>query len=188
MGIEEEDEPAHAMVGYVDFLTAPIDECLIDTLDSLSGDTAAFCELLSGGDVSDEVAAQFPDVFSGILVLDRAFVHPVLRGHNLGAWAVSQVIRHMTFASDSLVVTMPSPTETRPGMPEKVGARQLAKHWRTVGLETIKAAPRLSGQSTWMDDLEAARGALAGVADVEVTVTVDDVRAVDVTMWDDSRP
>lgn len=42
---------------------------------------------------------QFDDhLVSGLIILDRAYVHPALRGHHLGVWAVVQANDDLTMA------------------------------------------------------------------------------------------
>lgn len=163
-------------VGILRLLTAPIDGSLADTLDAISADTAAFLGLVSRGQLREDVENQFDDMFpTGMLILDRAYIDPGLRGHDLGAWAVTHAIRHLTYGAQVLAVALPSPTEKRPGVTEAAGAKKLAKYWAKAGLEAIKAAPRLVGQYTASIAFENACDALADVSGVEITLRFEDM-------------
>ncbi|KEP38712.1 hypothetical protein MKSMC1_61540 [Mycobacterium kansasii] len=85
-------------IGFLELFTLPLNASTAESLDGVSADTAAYLELLSHGDVSDAVDEQFDyPVVSGLLILDRAYVHPALRGHDIGAWAAVQAV-HMRLA------------------------------------------------------------------------------------------
>jgi hypothetical protein len=166
-------------VGFLELWTVPVDGSLADCLDAISADTAEYLALVSHGVISDDVEEQFENPFmTGLLIINRAYIHPALRGRDLGAWAVAQAIRNLTFgSSEVLVVAYPTPTEDRPGVSEEAAAKGLAQHWGKAGLEPIEACPKLVGQATSADALDDARDALTDVADVEITVTVSDLIA-----------
>jgi GNAT superfamily N-acetyltransferase len=164
-------------VGFLDLFTLPLDMGAAEALDAVSADTAAYLELLSGGTVSDEVRKQFNyPLMSGLLILDRAYVHPAFRGHNIGVWAVAQAVHDLTFgSSDVLVVTYPTPIQLRPRQTEEAGAKLLAAHWARAGFERISACPHLVGQSTAHVTFTVASNALAQVAEAQISVTVGDL-------------
>jgi hypothetical protein len=181
MSIEDVDDwdEKRLDVGFLELWTLPLDESLTDTLDAISADTAEYLPLLLHGVISDDVEEQFENPFiTGLLILNRAYVHPALRGHDVGAWAVAQAIWNLTFGSlDVLVVAYPTPTEDRPGVSEEAASMRLAQHWGMAGLQPIEACPKLVGQITAADALNDARDALAEVADIEIRVAVSDLLA-----------
>jgi hypothetical protein len=163
-------------MGFLELWTAPVDGRIIEALDAISADTAEYLSLFSNGRISDEVAEQFDElVVTGLLILNKAYIHPAARGHDLGAWAVAQAIRHLTFGSAGvLVVAYPTPTEKRAGVSTSQAAKRLARHWCKVGFETIKSSRKLMGQTTSGDALEDAYDALSAVGQLEITVAVTD--------------
>lgn len=171
---DEEWEPRRLTIGFLELWTLPVDESVAETLDSISVDTAEYLELLSGDDISDEVAEQFDDSFiTGLLILDRAYIHPALRGHSLGLWALVQAIRQLSFGAFTvLVAAFPTPTEVRSGISTDAAAKRLAQHWGEVGMEPIHACPKLVGQSTASNAFENAHADLSGTAELEVTLAV----------------
>ncbi len=178
MNIEEDEESEHEFgarqlkVGFLELFTLPVDDSVSETLDSISVDTAEYLELIADDAISEEVQEQFDSPFvTGLLILNRAYIHPMLRGHNLGAWAVVQAIRHLTYGSiTTLVVAYPTPTEERLGVSEAEGAARLAQHWGKAGLELVAAFPKLMGQTTACTPIGDAGDALADVAELEVAI------------------
>jgi hypothetical protein len=171
------DDERRLDIGFVDLLTLPLDEGALEALDAVSEDTAAYLALFSGGIVSAEIAEQFDNCFmSGLLILDRAYVHPALRRLDLGAWAVVQAIHDLTFgSSEVLVVAYPVPIDRRPGVTAEAGAELLAQHWTKAGFESIEACPKLVGLSTKGEAYANARLALAEVADTQTTLAIPDL-------------
>lgn len=182
MSIEDDEEwrPAQLTVGFLQLWTLPIDESVAETLDHISADTAEYLQLLSADALSDAVLEQFGDsFFTGLLILDRAYIHPALRGHSLALWAVAQSIRQLTFGAFTVLVTaFPTPTEDRSGMSTAAAAKRLRQHWGGAGLEPIHACPKLVGQSTATNALDDARADLSVTAAMEVTLTVGDLTAL----------
>jgi hypothetical protein len=174
MGVAGDWDENRLNVGFLELWTLSLDVSPTNALDATSADSAEYLPLLSDDELSDDVAEQFDSLFvTGLLILNRAYVHPALRGRDLGAWAVAQAIRNLTFGSTQvLVVAYPTPTEDRPGVSVAAGAKALAGHWAKVGLEPIEACPRLVGQTTAANALYDARDALADVADLEISVAV----------------
>ena len=169
---EQDFGPRQLKVGFLELFTLPVDDSVSETLDSISVDTAEYLELIAYDALSEEVQEQFDSPFvSGLLILNGAYIHPMLRGHNLGAWAVVQAIRHLTYGSiTTLVVAYPTPTEERLGVPEAEGAARLAQHWGKAGLEPVVACPKLMGQTTACTPIEDAGATLADVAELEVAI------------------
>jgi hypothetical protein len=177
--IDDDDDDGRIQIGSLDLWTAPLGGSLTYALDAVSQDSSAYLALFSDGDISDGVLQQMniPAVY-GLLIVNRAYIDPALRGRDLGAWAVARAIRDLTLgSSEVLVVAYPNPTEERPGVSEAKGARMLARHWAKVGLEPIKRCPNLVGQSTAADALDVARADLDDVADLQITVAVSDLIA-----------
>ena len=178
MNIDEDEESEHEFgarqlkVGFLELFTLPVYDSVSETLDSISVDTAEYLELIADDALSEEVQEQFDSPFiTGLLILNRAYIHPALRGHNLGAWAVVQAIRHLTYGSiTTLVVAYPTPTEDRLGVSKAAGAERLTQHWGNAGFEPIAACPKLAGQTTASTAIDDARAALAGVAELQVAV------------------
>jgi hypothetical protein len=184
MNIEEQDEgevlrPRQLTVGYLELWTLPLDECVGDTLDSISGDTAEYLQLIAADAISDDVADQFDDSFiTGLLILDRAYIHPALRGRSLGLWAVVDAIRRLTFGSIGvLVVAHPTPTEDRSGISTAAAAKRLARHWGEAGLEPIHACPELVGQTTAVRAFDDSYKAFCSTAEMEIALPVSDLTA-----------
>lgn len=173
---DEEWGEKQLKVGFLELFTLAVEDA-VNALDAISADTAEYLKLFSGRTISGAIEDQFGGFpLSGLLILDRAYVHRALRGRNLGAWAVAQAIRHLTFgAGGILVVAYPAPTQIRSGVSSREGAERLAQHWSTVGLQPIWACPEIVGQTTSAEILDDARSAITGVADLEVLVPVADL-------------
>ena len=171
---DADDEDADRLtVGTVTFLTARLCGDLPELLDAISGDAAEFAPLFDGEFVVEELQEQFESACpAGILLLDQAHLHPAVRGHDLGAWAVAEIVNTMTFGRDVLVLTHPSPPGGRdlPKSKLKQAQNRLARYWEKVGLVRLDAAPQLMGQSTIFNYLDEARAALAPVAEVRIEV------------------
>lgn len=173
----DEDERTTG-IGVLELYSAPIDDRLTEALDAISADTAEYLPLFSDdGYICDGVADQFDEPFvTGLLILNKAYIHPAVRGHDLGAWAVAQAVGHLTFGSSGVfVVAYPTPTEKRPGVSTSQAAKRLARHWRKVGLESIRSSRKLLGQCTSGDALDDACEALSVVGELEITVSVADL-------------
>jgi len=181
MNIEDDEDwdPRQLTVGFLELWTLPVDESVAETLDSISVDTAEYLELLSSDAISDDVAEQFDDSFiTGLLILDRAYIHPALRGHSLGLWALLQSIRQLTFGSFTvLVAAFPTPTEGRSGVSIAAAAKRLRQHWGGVGLEPIHACPKLVGQTTASIAFANSYADFSSTAELEVTLAVCDLTA-----------
>lgn len=170
---DEDGEPI--TVGTITFLTARLDPDLPELLDAISGDTAAFMPLFDGEDIVEGLQEQFEAWPSGLLILDQAHLHPAVRGHDLGAWAVAEVIHAMTYCGDVLILTYPSPPggQNLPKRELRRAQNRLARYWEKVGLVRLDVAPHLMGQSTVYRYLDEARAALAPVAEVRIEVDAE---------------
>lgn len=168
------DTPDDLLAGYADFLIIRIGEHPVaDLLDSLSQDACHFAGLFDDDDVNDAVQEQFCDAmpFNRILIITMVFVADPLRGHDLGAWLVSEVITRMAGAIDTLVLLYPFPAVAQTGDASELAAvNTLANYWQRVGLVPIDAHPEFLGQSTAYTALPEARRVLGSVEDVEILV------------------
>jgi hypothetical protein len=183
---DEDGEPL--TVGTITFLTARLCGDLLNLLDAVSGDTAEFLPLFDGGEwVVEELGEQFDSPCpAGILLLDQAHLNQAVRGRDLGAWAVAEVINHMTIGRDILVLTHPSPPggQDLPAKKLRLAHNRLARYWEKVGLVRLDAAPHLMGQSTMFTALDEARADLVHVA--QVSIEVDAAALAEIRH--DSRP
>lgn len=158
-------------IGFLDLFTLPLNGYTAEALDAVSTDTASYIELLDGADLSEAVQEQFNyPIVSGLLMLDRAYVHPSVRGNDIGAWAVTQAVHDLTFGSAVLFAAHPSPVEARPGQSEEAGAAKLAEHWTKAGLQPIDDCPKLVGETTDGPSFIRSRKALRRVTEVEIAV------------------
>jgi GNAT superfamily N-acetyltransferase len=175
--LDESEEERRLNIGVLDLFTLALDRKSVDALDDVSADTAAYLALFAGSDLSDAVYDQFGDVrVTGLLILDRAYVHPAFRGRDIGAWAVVQAVSDLTVGcGDVLVVACPTPTERRPGQTERHGAEQLAAHWARASLEPIRHCPQLVGQMTGSDAVREVSAALNTVGDLEIRCRISDL-------------
>lgn len=163
-------------IGLLELFTRPLNASTAESLDGVSADTAAYLELLSQDDVSDEVNEQFDyPIVSGLVILDRAYAHPTLRGHDIGAWAAVQAVHDLMFGSSVLVAAYPRPTEPRRGQTTQRGAQSLGQYWAKAGLDRIEACPKLIGQTTDGPAFSNARSELAGIAELQLSVAVNDL-------------
>lgn len=165
-------------IGILELHTLPLSGDPGETLDAVSTDTASYMRLFGrGGDFRDSVEEQFdyPNL-SGLLIVDRAYVHPALRNRNIGAWSVVQAVHDLTFGASVFVAACPSPTEPRTGQSTETGAARLATYWEKSGLQRIDDCPTLVGQTTDGPVFSCARETLANVASIEVTFRPDELK------------
>lgn len=154
--------------GHVDFVTIRLGETdVAPMLDCVGGSAELFASLFDGPYLSAEVEDQFMDVgFNNVLIILNAYIEPPLRGHNLGAWMVAEVIARMGAVVDTLVVLYPHPTPAPDDYAARLGAiATLDTYWRKVGLIPLDADPRLLGHTTAYQALTTAREALTDVRD-----------------------
>lgn len=174
LGHFDADDTPQVLAGYADFLIINAGEHPIaDLLDSLSQDAEHFAELFDGDYVSYAVQDQFEDVpFNRILIITVVDVAAPLRGHDLGAWLVAELIARMSSPTDTLVLLYPHPVgpQSDPAS-ERAAVTALRRHWQRVGLEPIEDAPHFLGQATAYLHLPNARVALNdAVEHVEINV------------------
>jgi hypothetical protein len=94
----EDDEGEPLTVGQITFITARLSTDTADMLDAHSADAEIFAELFVGEFLAAGVEDQFDGCPIGIILLEHAYLHPAVRGRDLGAWAVAEVIHHLGFA------------------------------------------------------------------------------------------
>ncbi len=179
LAYEADGEFADVLAGYADFLTIRVGEHPIaDLLDSLSQDADHFSGLFADDDINDALQEQFDDVpFNRILIVTMVCVAEPLRGHELGAWLVSEVIASMAGAIDTLVLLYPHPadTETEDGS-VLAAVNTLANYWLRVGLVPLDGHPEFLGQATAYNALPNARDKLRSVSNVEISVAARHIR------------
>lgn len=187
--LDDGDTP-QVLGGYADFLTIQIGEhSIADLLDSISQDAEHFAVLFEGADVNDAIQEQFSDAmpFNRILIVTMVLVAEPLRGHDLGAWLVSEVIARMAGAIDTLVLLYPYPAVHPTGDSIELAAvNRLAEYWRRTGMEHIEAYPEFLGQSTAYTSLPEARRALSGIADTQIPVAGNQL-SDEPTWWAEPR-
>lgn len=171
--LDEGDTP-EVLAGYVDFLTIRLGEHPVgDLLDSLSQDAEDFAELFNGDDIGEELATDFGSVlpFNRVLIVTMVFVAEPVRGHDLGAWLVAEVIARMAGAIDTLILLYPFPAVAPTGDADELAAvAALSAYWLRAGLRPIEGHPRFLGNSTAYTHLAAARDELQAVEQVHVQV------------------
>lgn len=165
-------------IGLLEIHTMPLSGDPRETLDAVSTDTASYMKLFSrDGGFRDSVEEQFCyPILSGMLIVDRAYVHPALRKRNIGAWAIVQAVHDLTFGASVFVTACPSPTEPRPGQSVQAGAALLAAHWEKSGLRRIDGCPKLVGQVTDGGAFTDARERLENVSTVEATFETQELK------------
>lgn len=175
----DDDASMDVLAGYADFLILRIGEHPIaDLLDSLSDGGEHLAGLFDDDDVNDALQEQFDDVpFNRVLIVTMVSVARPVRGHDLGAWLVAEVIARMAGAIDTLVLLYPYPADIETdGAAARGAAEVLAKYWRRVGLVPIVGHPEVLGQSTGYIALPQARGKLSSVKDVAISVSARHIR------------
>jgi hypothetical protein len=176
--LDEGDTP-EVFGGYADFLTIRLGEHPVaELLDSLSQDAENFADLFDGDDVNYSVEDAFSGAmpFNRALIVTMAFVAHPLRGHDLGAWLVAEVIARMAGAADTLVLLYPSPADAQTGDTAELEAvSALTRYWQRAGLMPIDGHPGFLGQSTAYTTLPEARRALRVVEDVQISVPTSQI-------------
>lgn len=184
-----DDSDQDVVAGYAEFLTLRVGEDSIPALlDSLSADAAHFAVLFDGDDVNTAVEQQFSDAppFGQILIVTEVLVAAPVRGHDLGAWLVAEVIARIASSTDTLVLLYPWPAGENLGEARPEVVRKLARHWRRVGLVELTDFPEFLGQSTAFVALSRAREVLKRrVDDIEIAVPVD--RLTEISGWTEVR-
>lgn len=144
-----------------------------DLLDSLSEEFAQFAELFDDDDVAGTVQSQFDDApFNRILIITDVEIASPLRGHDLGAWLVAEVIDRMASPTDTLVLLQSEPAGQAS---ELSGVSALSKYWERVGLEAIQDHREFMGQATAYSHVTRARAALSAIAEAEFTVSTSQI-------------
>ncbi|OBG15222.1 hypothetical protein A5768_07485 [Mycolicibacterium fortuitum] len=190
MGYLDDGDTPDVLVGCAEFLTIRIGEHPIaDLLDSISRDAEHFAVLFDDCDVNDALQEQFSDAmpFNCILIITLVQIAEPLRGHDLGAWLVSEVVARMAGAIDTLVLLYPFPAVNPTGdVSELAAVDRLASYWQRTGLKHIEAHPEFLGQSTAYTTLPNARRALSYVEDTHVSVPAHQI-SEEPTGWSEPR-
>lgn len=175
MHVDEYDNAA-VSVGCIDFLTIRLgrEHVGVDILDSYSQAAVEFSPLFDREWLDDEVQEQFDATpINDVLVVLTADLAPPVRGHQLGAWMISEISDRMLSSHDGLIVLSPVPDETDGRSAAwRRAVERLGRYWRTSGLVPIEAHPEFLGQATAYNALGNARKALAPVANRDITVEV----------------
>ncbi|WP_433664712.1 hypothetical protein ACQPW1_22730 [Nocardia sp. CA-128927] len=104
-------------VGCVDFLTIRLGRELVgaDLLDSYSQAAVEFSPLFDGVWLDDAVQQQFDATpVNDIIIVLSAELAPPVRGHQLGAWMISEITARMLSSHDGMVLVSPVPDQTDP--------------------------------------------------------------------------
>ncbi|GAT07740.1 hypothetical protein H7I77_09690 [Mycolicibacterium novocastrense] len=163
-------------VGYVDFLILQLgQQPAAQVLDEYPG-AARFGQLFDGEWLAPDIDEQGPFAAAGsidvVLIVVDVCIDSAARGHNIGAWAVSEVIATMLPTSAGMAVMSPDVSRSTAETVERVN-----RYWRLAGLQPIDGHPGFLGQATAFTHLDAARRALADVRDTTFRVPVAELRA-----------
>lgn len=172
------------VVGHVDFLVLQLGHEPADlVLAEFSEEARRFADLFDGSwlasDVEEEgcfAAAASIDVV--MIVLD-VVVDESARGHQLGAWAVSEAVGTMLPTSAGLAVMFPHWDAEFDGdisMGKVEAVERLNRYWQRVGLVPVDGHPGFLGQATAFTYLDDARRDLAAVRESAFHVPVDSLR------------
>jgi len=157
------------LVGYVDFLVARSAETSGESyaviLDSFSSDAERFSILFAHGWLRPDIEEQF-DVCADYVVLAlEIYVEPLLRGHQIGPWALAEVAHHMLPSHTGLIVVRAGGEdgETTVAMTdfERRRGTHRARHWTDAGLVPLQSCPDFlcgSAAYTYMDTARQALG------------------------------
>ncbi|WP_157129229.1 hypothetical protein [Nocardia amamiensis] len=166
-------------VGCADFLTIRLGRELVaaNVLDSYSRAAVEFSPLFDGEWLNDAVQDQFDATpINDVVVVLPAELAPPVRGHQFGAWMISEISDRMLSSHDGVVVLTPVAEHTDPiCTPDQLATARLSRYWRTCGLVPITAYPEFLAQSSAYTHLEDARTALADVARRDITIAVTDL-------------
>lgn len=169
------DDPVH--VGFAAFTVVRLAAgySIAALLEEFGSERAQlYGELFEGDDLGDELEAGFGDgpPIHTVILIESVVIAESARGHDLGAWMVSEVVARMSGAIDTLVLLYPYPAVARTGEADELAAvTALSAHWAKVGLEQIPQAPMFLGASTAFVGLGEAHARLnAAAEDVQVLV------------------
>lgn len=170
-GYDDDGDMPHVVGGFAEFVIIHVGQHPIaDLLDSLSNEAAAFSVLFDGDEVNLALQERFEDSpFNRVLIVTDVEVAEALRGHQLGAWLVAEVIARMASPIDTLVLLSPDPAVAGGGA-EFGGAPALSRYWQRCGLSLIEGHSDFLCASTAYSHVLNARDALRAVGDVEIAV------------------
>ncbi|WP_067837326.1 hypothetical protein [Nocardia lijiangensis] len=169
-----EVEDARVCVGCIDFLTIRLGQELVadNVLDSYSQTAEEFSPGFDGDWLDDDVQEFDATPINYVVVVLHAEVVPPLRGHQLGAWMLTEIAYRMLSSHDGLIVLSPTPDDADPtSLAGQRATRRLSGYWRSCGLVPIPTHPGFLAQASAYTALGAARRALTSVADHQITLT-----------------
>lgn len=166
------DDLPRVRVGYAEFATIRTGEQhAAELLDGVSQDAERFGVLFDEKWVAHGVQEQFEAMpILRVLIVTLVHLAEPVRGQDLGAWLVAEVISRMAGACDTLVLLYPV-SAWEPADADAVNA--LTAYWMKIGLEPIDIERQFLGHSTAYAALSEARQALRFVDKVEVSVPVN---------------
>jgi hypothetical protein len=171
------DDPTGTPIcgGHTDFLTIRLGEAPLHGILSMADDTPAFAPLFDGTTLGQTIAEQFRHPINTVVIFRDIHIDPALRGHDLGAWMLSEVIARMATSTDTLVVGRQYPIRLAEDIVSRRRVeRSLRPYWRKIGVVPFDGAPEFWVQTTSNDSLQHARTALAGVHGLALQITPGD--------------
>lgn len=179
------------LVGYAEFLVIRVlQQPIAELLDSLSATAEHFSILFDDDDVSDIVADEFSDAmpFNRILIITEVSIAEPVRGHDLGAYLVAELIPQLAGEIDTLVLMYPFPdVHQTEDAAELEAVNKLTNYWQRAGLAPIEAHPEFLGQSTAYTALPAARRALLQRVEHLVIAVPEDLLTIELPGWVEPR-
>ncbi|CAG7636763.1 hypothetical protein SIM91_05180 [Rhodococcus opacus] len=182
------DDADDVIVGSLDFTLIRLgtEDPIALCLDQFDGDHEMLADLFDGNQLAEQVEEQYETlavITEAVLVPNIAFVTEPLRGHDLGAWLVSETIHRML--PTGIVLMWPYPVlSSDPDL--DAGAQiaaldsaisRLSDHFGRCGLTPIESAPWALGMSTAFEALPVARSRLGAVRSTTVSLSIDQLRA-----------
>lgn len=175
--LDSDDEPSAPISGgHTDFLIIRLGEAPLHGILSMADDTPAFAPLFDGPTLARPLTQQFPDHVDTVLLVRHTYVEPALRGNDLGAWMLAEIVARMTSSTQTLVIGRQYPL----GMGDDIVSRRRAErslrpYWRKIGVVPCDASPEFWAQSTDTDALRDARAHLARVHSLELEIAPTDI-------------
>lgn len=160
------------LAGYVDFLVARRAETpgvsYAEILDSFSSDAERFSILFGYDWLRPDIEEQF-DVCADYAVLAlEIYVEPLLRGHQIGPWALAEVAHHMLPSHTGLIVVPAGGEDGESTVEvtefERRRGTHRARHWSDAGLVPLLSCPEFLCGSAAYTHMDTARQALADTA------------------------
>ncbi len=178
------DSGHDVLVGYVDFLVARSAETpgvsFAEILDSYSSDTEHFSILFAHDWLRPDIEEQF-DVSADYAVLAlKIYVEPLMRGHQIGPWALAEVAHHMLPSHTGLII-VPAGGEDGESTVEMTDFERRrgthrARHWTDAGLVPLQSSPEFLCGSAAYTHMDTARQALADTAAATFALSAATIR------------